>query len=117
MQETRVMTKARKGSDPLPTEYLVSIEKNKAITVKRERDGRITNEVSFKMGDTAEYDSYNLRYLGIITGITDKTVTIQKTYGRDVKIHRLSLHEFCWRNYNFDLAQANEENAQTSWNL
>lgn len=117
MQATRVMTKARKGSDPRPTEYLVDLTKNSAITVYRERDGRITNQVSFKMGDIAEYDSYNLVYTGVITGITDKSVTIQKTYGSQVKKHRLSLHEFCWRNYNFDLDRVNRENAETSWNL
>lgn len=67
---------------------------------------------TFKVGDTVEYDSYNLRYLGVITNITDKRVTVQPRYGSATK--SMDLHSFSWRNYNFDLEEANEENAQTS---
>lgn len=67
---------------------------------------------TFKVGDTVEYDSYNLRYLGTITNITDKRVTVQPRYGSRTK--SMDLYGFTWRNYNFDLEEANEENAQTS---
>ena len=49
---------------------------------------------TFKVGDTAEYDSFNLCYFGEIVSIGAKTVTIEK-YGRK---HRLNLYLFNCRN-------------------
>jgi hypothetical protein len=70
--------------------------------------------VTFKMGDVAEYDSYNLTYLGTITGITDKCVTITAYIGtRNAKVHRLSLDSFCWRNWGFDLVKIQAQNEDT----
>jgi len=68
---------------------------------------------TFKVGETVEYDSYNLRYLGVITNITDKRVTVQPRYGAGAK--SMDLYGFAWRNYNFNLEQAVEENHQTSY--
>jgi hypothetical protein len=68
--------------------------------------------IEFKVGDTVEYDSYNLRYLGVIEKITDKRVTVQPRYGARRK--SMDLYSFAWRNYNFKLEDALEENAQTS---
>jgi hypothetical protein len=115
----RVMTKAHKrfGVEypATPTEYLVVIEKNKSIQIYREgKDGSITVCRKFELGDIAEYDSYNLSYLGTIKSISDKSVTIVKTYGKDVKQHRLGLYEFCFRNYRFDLEETRRQNAETS---
>lgn len=54
--------------------------------------------IEFKIGDTAEYDSYNLSYTGTITAIGEKTITIESN-GRT---YRLSLFDFNWRNNDFD---------------
>lgn len=53
-------------------------------------------EATYKVGDTAEYSSCNLSYMGTIVSITEKTVTIQP--GDESKKYRLSLYTFCWRN-------------------
>ena len=64
---------------------------------------------TFMLGDTAEYNSYNLSYYGTITSITAKTVTIihegQKT--------RLSIYDFNRRNHRFDLEKMRARNDDT----
>lgn len=71
-----------------------------------------TVDISFKVGDTVEYDSYNLRYLGVIEKITGKRITVQPRYGAARK--SMDLYGFAWRNHNFNLEQANAENFETS---
>lgn len=62
--------------------------------------------ITFKIGDTAEYGSCNMSYMGEITAITDKTVTIVEYKGtRNERTHRLKLADFCSRNWDFDLAK------------
>ena len=68
-------------------------------------------DLTFKIGDVAEYDSYNLNYLGTSEKITAKTVTIRPRHGE--KVRRLSLHEFNWRNRHFDLEAIAASNADT----
>ena len=68
------------------------------------------HDVTFRLGDKAEYGSYNLSYYGVITSITEKTVTIKEDDGTG---HRLSLAEFAWRNYNFQLERVARENSVT----
>ncbi len=90
--------------------YTVEIDaKEKTISVTR--DGHDT--VSFKVGDTAIYDSYNLYYTGTITNITDKTVTFHRAGYESAK--RIKIEEFAWRNYDYDAKRVAEENAETSW--
>lgn len=68
---------------------------------------------SFSIGDKAEYDSYNLSYIGEITKITDKTVTIVAYRGTvNEKTHRLDLYKFAWRNIRFNLAAKQKENSE-----
>jgi hypothetical protein len=55
----------------------------------------------YQVGDKAEYDSYNLRYMGTITAISDKTVTIQPD-GEDKKV-RMNLWDFCQHNHDWDV--------------
>jgi len=69
-------------------------------------------DITFKVGDTVEEDSYNLRYLGKILKITEKCVTVEKEYGGGIR--RMDLYSFAWRNRNFNLEQAQNENAETS---
>jgi hypothetical protein len=88
-------------------QYKINVTKGDMITVIRE--GHEPN--SFKIGDMAEYDSYNLSYYGPIVSITEKTVTIKdKHFDRK---YRLKLDTFAWRNYNFNLEKTVQENADT----
>lgn len=78
--------------------------------------GRYNNkdvDITFKVGDMAEYDSYNLHYLGEIKQITDKAVTIEPEYSG--RTRRLDLHTFMWRNHDFDLEQTRKSNTETSY--
>lgn len=68
---------------------------------------------TFAIGDKAEYDSYNLSYIGTIVQITEKTVTIREHGCSCDRIHRLSMYDFEWRNWNFDLAKEEARNADT----
>lgn len=91
----------------LNSQYTVNVEKGKSITVIRK--GHKPN--TFKVGDMAEHDSYNLSYYGVITQITEKTVTIlDDCFGKK----RLKLDTFAWRNYDFDLDRVQAENFETS---
>ena len=59
--------------------------------------------------------SYNLHYLGEITKITDKAVTIVAYKGNKgmEQTHRLNLNEFCWRNWDFNFERIQAENFDT----
>ena len=89
------------------TRYAVSVTPNKSITI--EREGHCP--IRFGIGDPAEYDSYNLKYTGTITNITEKTVTIQPKY--ENKKRRLKLQDFAWRNYDFNSEKIAAENFET----
>lgn len=54
---------------------------------------------TFRLGDTAEYDSFNLSYTGEIVSIGEKSITVRD--GK--KLHRLSIYEFDWRNFDLNL--------------
>jgi len=117
----KVYTPARKHHPAVETNYSVDLVKGKSITVRNDKTGSL-NE--FKLGDMAEYDSYNLSYYGPIVAITDKRVTIvcrhdAKKYaaGEKVKKHSLDLYKFCWRNHNFDLNKTIDENTRTSYTI
>jgi len=116
----RVMTKARKhlGKDypPSATDYQVEFAGKTGITVYRDdANGTPIKGTSFSVGDTAEYNSWNLTYTGIITKITEKAVTIVAYKGsRNETVHKLDLNKFCWRNHKFDAARVAAENAETS---
>jgi len=117
---TRVMSKARKirgvVQPSVQTEYSValtgvSINGYAGIQVFREKQGVTTAGSSFNIGDTAEYDSYNLSYCGKITKITDKCVTICSYPGSSMaRTHKLDLYTFSWRNFDFNEADAIRKN-------
>jgi hypothetical protein len=70
-------------------------------------------ETSFEIGDSAEYNSYNLSYVGIITSITAKTVTIVAYHGTSsATTYRLSLERFEWRNREFDAEKTAKRNSE-----
>ena len=70
-----------------------------------------TYDITFSMGDTAEYDSYNLIYLGTIVSIGAKTVTIR--HDRSKQTTRLSIDQFNAKNWDFDLDRIAASNADT----
>lgn len=70
---------------------------------------KVHYEKMFRIGDEAEYDSYNLSYTGTITSITEKSVTFKTRSG----VKRLSLYEFDWRNYDFDAEETRKQNRET----
>lgn len=90
---------------PTPTEYAVDVDPGNSIQIYR--NGKTCR--SFELGDTAEFDSYNLSYTGTITAITNKTVSIEQ-YGT---VHRLTIYDFCWRNWAFDAADTAARNHET----
>lgn len=70
---------------------------------------------TFRVGDVAEYDSFNMHYTGKILSIGEKAVTIgeaRSNGGRAfVRKHRLSIYTFSWRNRDLDLAAIAARNA------
>ena len=110
----QVMTKAHKhlgvAYPAAETEFAINFNDDKSITLYRRRIAGTT----FKVGDIAEYDSFNLRYTGTITKITDKAITIVSYINtHNAETHRLPLYTFCWRNYNFNAERIAAENAET----
>jgi hypothetical protein len=65
----------------------------------------------YKVGDQAEYDSYNLVYFAPIEAITPRTVVIGEKYAGGRK-HRLTLAKFVEKNFDFDLAKAQKRNSE-----
>ena len=118
MSRTTVMTKARcvrgMAYPSKPTEYEVELTRDDITIYKNGCRG-----TSFEVGDIAEYDSYNLRYTGIITKITEKCVTIVAYKGHRgmEKAHRLDMYTFCWRNYKFNAAETAAYNQEESMYL
>jgi hypothetical protein len=110
----QVMTKARvfKGTayPAKETEFSLLYNEDGSLTVFRNRQQGAT----FKVGDKASYDSYNLVYVGEITKITNKAISIIAYKGNIgmEKLHRLSLYEFSWRNHNFNMTRVAAANAE-----
>lgn len=75
-------------------------------------NGPVEFDLTFKVGDVAEYDSYNLIYTGRITKIGPKTVTIQH-YETGPRSSRLRLSEFSWRNWDFNSEVIASRNSDT----
>lgn len=103
-----VMTRATKRTPAKPTAFRAVVDTGKSIAVSF--DGRPENV--FKVGDMAEYDSWNLSYYGTIYRITEKTVTIVERFGD--KSHRLTIEQFCNKNWNWSLEETKEKDAITS---
>jgi hypothetical protein len=79
--------------------------------IRSTRHGLTPYRVEFRVGDVAVYDSYNLDYLGEIIAIGPKTVTIDASatgHGR----RRLDIHQFNWRNNDFDLDRIRRRNSE-----
>lgn len=95
--------------DFMGIEYGVEIERNSFIRLFGIYPHFTEYDITFRIGDTAEYDSYNFIYTGKIVSITEKSVTFETREGKK----RLSLPQFAWRNFDFNLQRVESENAQT----
>lgn len=93
--------------------YEVRVLKGVSISIARKdsKTGAVTQPRVFSLGDMAEYDSYNLSYYAPIVSITEKTVSIGPNLFGSNK--RLTLEQFCYRNFDFDLERTKRENSET----
>ena len=66
---------------------------------------------TFKVGDTVQYDSYNLIYLGQIIKIGPKTVTVKTDLRDNV---RMDLFDFIRKNLRLDLEKIEKYNDEES---
>ena len=57
------------------------------------------NDLTYFIGQLAEYGSYNLHYFGAILGITSSTVLVSQNDTGKSANKRLKVAEFCWRNH------------------
>ena len=91
------------------SKYRVTIVPKNVITVHTIHwDGKVT-VFDYRIGDMAEYDSYNLHYFGPIKSITEKTVTIEMIGGKN---KRLKIADFAWRNSK-SVAEKQSRNSDT----
>ena len=102
-------------------EYNVEIEPRQSIRIYGETNRSVSYtpkqfDLTFEIGDTAEYDSYNMRYTGKILAIGAKTVTID-AHGTGEHTRRLTLAQFASRNWDFDLEKIQAENLATSYTI
>lgn len=72
---------------------------------------QVTYDQTFKVGDDAVYDSYNLIYVGKIESIGPKTITIYDANHRERK--KLNLYEFSRRNDDFNAERIAAQNEET----
>lgn len=93
------------------TDMYAEVERNKSIRIFGRYSGNTYFDKTFKMGDQAEYHSYNLTYTGKIIQISDKCITVRTSSSTT---RRLDLHTFCWRNHDFDLQAIADRNARWS---
>jgi hypothetical protein len=114
-----IQPKARRGVTGVGTRQLFShtvynadIEPGRSIRLHGIHQKK-PFDVTFKLGDIAEYDSYNLHYTGKIVQIAANTVTIERGSTGERANKRLSLYEFCWRNYDFNETEVAAKNMDT----
>lgn len=96
------------------------VEKNKTIRIFGQYGNHVNGpqifDKTFKVGDWAEYDSYNFSYLGKITSISEKCVSIEMDGYKGQKT-RLKLGSFVWRNWDFDKQAVDAKNAEASYHI
>jgi len=72
--------------------------------------------LSFAIGSRAEYDSYNLVYVGTIVSIGEKTVKI-KHYENSSAVTQLTWAQFVAKNWDFDMEAIAARNQETSYSI
>jgi hypothetical protein len=99
------------------TRFMVYLKPGNSVEVHTHKANQLTGVKVFRLGDYAEYDSFNLSYTGPIVGITAKTVIVRKGNWTNAKTKRMKPSEFAWRNFDFDLDTVNRENWETSMHI
>jgi hypothetical protein len=74
--------------------------------------GYLVNVKVFKVGDIAEYDSYNLSYTAPITKITPKRITFETGNKVQPRTKHLNYESFAWRNHDFDVHETAVKNSE-----
>jgi hypothetical protein len=67
-------------------------------------------DITFNVGDTAIYGSYNLVYTGEIVAIGEKTVKIREGHG--TKVHSLDIATFSDKNHGYDAEKIAKRNGE-----
>ena len=112
----RVYTKARKQRGIVypaqATDYSVEFGAGLITIFKDDKNGNPVRGRTFDIGDKAEYDSWNLSYIGDVAKIGKKTITIiaYKGHSGMERAHQLDLNAFCYRNWDFNLGDAQAHN-------
>lgn len=87
-------------------------ESVRVVSLDLGRDRSVGIDVrEFRVGDQAEFDSYNLSYYGPIVSVTAKTVVIDKRRSPG-ETARMKVGDFAQTNRDFDLAAARKRNAE-----
>jgi hypothetical protein len=94
------------------TVYNADIEPGKSIRLHGIHQKK-PFDITFMLGNYAEYDSYNLKYTGEILQITQNTITVARGSTGERANKRMSLYEFAWRNYDYDDHKIAKDNADT----
>ena len=96
--------------------YDVYVQPGKQVEIHtRNRNGEIVTVKVFRVGDVAEYDSYNLSYTAPIKSITAKNVIFDTGSRFNCKeTKRLNFDSFAWRNHDFDAYETARKNAEVS---
>lgn len=92
---------------------VVTVTAGESVRIVRLDLGHTSTGVTvreFKVGDEAEFDSYNLSYFGKILSVTAKTVVVDKRRNAG-ETARMSIAAFAERNHDFDPAAARKRNA------
>ena len=96
--------------------YIVYVTPGVKVEVHtHDRLGMLVNIKVFRVGDIAEYDSYNLSYTAPIKSITTKNVifdTGSRFNRKETK--RLTVETFAWRNHSFDAHETAVRNSEVS---
>jgi hypothetical protein len=84
-----------------PTGWKADIEKGQSIRIYGFYDNSRPFDVTLKIGDVAEYDSWNVGYHGTISNVTTKRVTISDKYEKG-KTYSLDLAKFVRHNWDIN---------------
>jgi len=101
---------------PIGETYILYVIPDERVEIHTHNPtGELVSIKVFHIGDEAEYDSFNLRYIAPIKSITAKNV-IFDTGSRFCRneTKRLKMEQFAWRNHDFNVEEARAANAEIS---
>jgi hypothetical protein len=93
--------------------WQAEIIKNHSVRITGNYGSHVDNpafDLTFKVGDTAVYDSYNLAYTGQIVQIAEKYIAIKPDHRS--KTSRLNLYDFIFYNWDYDAKRIAKRNSE-----